>query len=110
MKNQITTFVQWCKPALLLALVSVIVLGFAHALSAAEAVAYEQPQAQTLVNINSASAEALVDGLTGIGPGKARAIIAWREHYGDFTHIEQLLEVKGIGEKTLDLNRSRIQF
>ena len=53
------------------------------------------------VNINTASLEEL-DTLPGIGPVKAAAIIAWREEHGPFRYPEQLLEVSGIGEKTLE--------
>lgn len=53
------------------------------------------------VNINTADLEEL-DTLPGIGPVKAAAIIAWREEHGLFQYPEQLLEVSGIGEKTLE--------
>jgi len=52
------------------------------------------------VDINSADAVALCS-LPGIGEAKAAAIIAWRNEHGGFSHIEELLLVKGIGEKTL---------
>jgi competence protein ComEA len=57
------------------------------------------------VNINNADAQMLTDGLKGVGPKKAEAIIQWRERNGGFNSLEQLLEVKGIGEKTLQDNR-----
>ena len=53
------------------------------------------------ININTATLEEL-DTLPGIGPVKAAAIIAWREENGPFRYPEQLLEVSGIGEKTLE--------
>ncbi|NDL65011.1 hypothetical protein GRH90_19955 [Enterobacteriales bacterium SAP-6] len=53
------------------------------------------------VNINTATAEELVDALKGIGPKKAQAIIDYREAKGPFTQVEQLKEVKGIGPSTL---------
>lgn len=56
----------------------------------------EQPG---LININRASAEQLT-ALPGIGPAKAGAIVDYRETYGKFETIEQLMEVKGIGPKT----------
>ena len=49
------------------------------------------------VNINTASLEEL-QSLSGIGEGKARAIIEYREENGNFTSIEDLLKVSGIGE------------
>ena len=61
----------------------------------------------TLVNINTADADALMS-LPGIGEVKAAAIIAYRETYGPFTRIEALLNVKGIGQSTLEGLREHI--
>ena len=61
-----------------------------------------------MVNINTATAAEIAEGLVGIGPAKAEAIVAWREAHGPFTSKEQLLEVKGIGQATLDKNVKRI--
>ena len=58
------------------------------------------------VNINTADSDALVEGLTGIGPQKAMAIVRYRQQYGPFQRIEDLAQVDGIGEKTLDQNRA----
>jgi competence protein ComEA len=52
------------------------------------------------VDINTASLDELT-ALPGIGPKKARAIVAWREKKGQFENVEQLTSVRGIGEKTL---------
>ncbi|MGI6216078.1 MAG: helix-hairpin-helix domain-containing protein [Coriobacteriales bacterium] len=54
-------------------------------------------QAQSLVNINTATAEQLEE-LPGIGPATAQAIIEYREQSGGFTSIEEIQEVSGIGE------------
>ena len=70
-------------------------------------VAVEQP-ALTRVSLNSADADTLAKNLVGIGPAKAEAIIEWRNNNGRFTSIEQLLEIKGIGEATLNKNRARV--
>ena len=52
------------------------------------------------VNINTAN-QAQLETLPGIGPVKAQAILEWRAANGYFSNANQLLEVKGIGEKTL---------
>ena len=50
-------------------------------------------------NINTASEQELTK-LSGIGPGTAKKIIAYREQSGPFKAIEDLKKVKGIGEVT----------
>lgn len=53
-----------------------------------------------LVNLNTATPEQL-EGLPGVGPVTAGKIAQWREQHGGFTAVDDLLEVDGIGEKTL---------
>lgn len=53
------------------------------------------------VDINHAGIEELTK-LTGIGEGKARAIIAYREEHGAFSSPEDIKKVSGIGEGTYD--------
>ena len=43
-----------------------------------------------------------LDRLPGIGPTKAQAIVDYRTEHGPFQSAEQLLEVSGIGEATLE--------
>lgn len=54
-----------------------------------------------LVNINTAD-ETLLTTLNGVGPAKAKAIIAYRTENGPFKSIEDLKNVTGIGEKTFE--------
>lgn len=54
--------------------------------------------ASGLVSINTAD-EAALDGLDGIGPATAAAIVEDREVNGPFTSLEDLMRVSGIGEK-----------
>lgn len=58
--------------------------------------------AEPALNINTASPNQLAQTLPGIGPAKAKAIVAYREENGLFQSIEALIDVKGIGPKTLD--------
>ncbi|MDP6081213.1 MAG: helix-hairpin-helix domain-containing protein [Arenicellales bacterium] len=53
------------------------------------------------VNINTATVDE-IDAQTRIGLTFAGRIIDYREEYGLFETVEELLEVRGIGEKTLD--------
>ncbi len=62
----------------------------------------------SIVNLNQADANHLSKSLKGIGLKKAQAIVEWRNANGGFVSLEQLLEVKGIGEKTLLANRDRM--
>jgi competence protein ComEA len=59
------------------------------------------PQAVFPGPLNSATL-AQLETLSGIGPVKAQAILDYRAGAGGFSSVEQLLEVKGIGEKTLE--------
>jgi competence protein ComEA len=54
----------------------------------------------SLVNLNSATLEQL-EGLPGVGPVTAQKILAWRTAHGAFTAVDELLEVDGIGQKTM---------
>jgi competence protein ComEA len=60
------------------------------------------------VNINTASAEEISDSLKGIGLSKAQMIVSYREANGSFQHVDELVNVKGIGLKTIDRNRDLI--
>ena len=53
------------------------------------------------ININTATSEQL-QALSGIGEVKANAIIEYRNTYGAFGSIEEITNVKGIGEKTYE--------
>ena len=60
------------------------------------------------VNINEANAEELAESLVGVGPKKAMAIIGYRKANGPFYSPEELVNVKGIGPKTLEKNLQNI--
>ncbi|AHG72494.1 MULTISPECIES: ComEA family DNA-binding protein [Mannheimia] len=60
------------------------------------------------VNINTATAAEIQDKLVGIGAKKAQAIVDYRTKNGNFKSVEQLTEVSGIGQATLEKNRANI--
>lgn len=102
----------------ILSLASVIILSFGSSslVFAAETPAAKAPVAkvaaeatQEAININTADVQELTK-LKGIGVKKAEAIVAWREENGSFKTVDQLLEVKGIGEVTLTQNRESIRI
>ena len=53
------------------------------------------------IDLNQANQEDL-EALPGIGPSKAQDIIAYRDQNGSFTSVDDLLNIPGIGEKTLE--------
>lgn len=60
------------------------------------------------ININSANAEELAAMLAGVGRARAEAIVAYRDANGEFTSVEELLAVRGIGDHVLESNRNKI--
>ena len=59
------------------------------------------------ININTAAASEL-DSLSGIGEARAADIIRYREENGDFSRIEDIMKVSGIGEKTFEEIKEQI--
>lgn len=60
------------------------------------------------LNLNTADALTLQKELNGIGKAKAEAIVAYREANGPFASVDELLEIKGIGNALLERNRSAL--
>lgn len=58
------------------------------------------PAGANLISLNTATQEQL-ETLPGVGPVTAQSILQWRASHGSFSAIDELLEVDGIGEKTL---------
>jgi competence protein ComEA len=56
-------------------------------------------RAATPVNLNTATADEL-EALPGIGPATATRIVEYRQKNGPFKKIEDLMNIKGIGEKS----------
>lgn len=62
------------------------------------------------VNINTADAATIDAVLVNVGPSKAQAIVDYRKTNGAFKSAEELALVKGIGLKTVEKNRDRIDL
>lgn len=79
------------------------ILTFAMALCLVTGAAF----AADKININKAS-EAQLESLNGIGVATANAIIKYRESHHGFKSVEELSNVKGIGEKKLSKLQSQL--
>ncbi len=76
------------------------------------AAARNEPRAKAspeVVHLNTATEADLVQ-LPGIGPVLAKRILEYRRQVGGFKRIEQLLEVKGIGPKTMERIRPHVRL
>ena len=60
------------------------------------------------VNVNTADAETMSVELQGVGLSKAQAIVEYREKNGPFQSADELVEVKGIGARTVEINMTNI--
>lgn len=60
------------------------------------------------VNVNTADAETISAELQGVGLSKAMAIVDYRNAHGPFKSVDDLTLVKGIGERTVEINRANI--
>lgn len=61
------------------------------------------------INLNTASAEQLAT-LNGIGRAKAEAIVQYRQQQGGFKSLEELTQVKGIGQAILEKNKDKLSL
>ena len=57
------------------------------------------------ININTADKETLMSAINGVGDKKAEAIIQYRETNGSFKSIDELTNIKGIGQAMVDKHR-----
>lgn len=54
------------------------------------------------VNLNTAKREELIEGIPGVGEKIAGRIISYRETYGGFKSAEEIMNIKGVGEKLFE--------
>jgi len=87
------------------ALALLLALGVAG--TALPALAGGEPRLSGTVNVNTASVEEL-QLLPGIGESRARAVVAERKRRGGFKQVDELLDVKGIGESSLERMRPHV--
>lgn len=59
------------------------------------------------INLNTATEEQL-QSLPGIGPSSAKNILEYRNKAGKFNRIEEIINVKGIGEKKFQKIKDRL--
>lgn len=60
------------------------------------------------VDVNTANAETISAELKGVGMSKAKAIVEYRKTHGPFKTAEDLMQVKGIGVRTIEMNARNI--
>lgn len=66
-------------------------------------------EVSSIIDINTAS-EAELDTLPGIGPARAKDIISYREEKGGFESIEDIKNIKGIGEASFEKLKDKISI
>jgi len=62
------------------------------------------------VDINAADAAEIAEALSGVGEKTAQAIVDYRTKNGAFGTVQELLNVQGVGPKTLEKNRQDIEL
>ena len=98
---------KWLTAVLVLLCVGGVFLGAPPAAWSADPPAAEAQMSK--VNINTATAEQLT-ALPGVGEVIAQAIIEYRDNNGAFRSLDNLLSVKGIGEKKLTALWDRVSL
>ena len=86
----------------LLMMVLLVVVAIAG-LSPVSVIAAESPAASTVIgtiHLNQATAEQL-QALPGVGPALSERIVVYRTEHGPFSSVDQLTEVKGVGQAKL---------
>jgi competence protein ComEA len=63
--------------------------------------------AYAAVDLNTATKEEL-ETIKGIGPVKAEAVVEYRKHNGPFKKVDDLKEVNGFGDKSVDKLRQEV--
>ncbi|MCQ2008465.1 helix-hairpin-helix domain-containing protein [Sporolactobacillus sp. STSJ-5] len=69
----------------------------------------EKQESGEMVHVNTAD-EQTMQNLPGVGPAKAKAIIHYREEHGPFKSVDELTNVSGIGDKSLEKMKPNISL
>ncbi len=85
-----------------------VVLGVLCSISLSIEATSGKIQGKKLININTAQLDELTE-LPRIGKKIGQRIIDFRKKHGKFKRIEDLMKVKGIGEKTFNRFKSRLK-
>jgi competence protein ComEA len=93
--------VKLSQPVRVMLFLAVLVLS---SVSIAEQTAVESHQ----LDLNQATVMELEETLQGVGQHKAQAIVDWRDEYGPFKSVDDLVKVKGVGPGTLEKNRFKL--
>lgn len=81
----------------------------AYAQDAPLAPAEKQSTVSEKIDLNKADVATLTGSFKGIGKKRAEAIIAYREAHQGFKSVEELSEVKGIGQHFLEANADKLK-
>ncbi len=88
---------------------TVVVSATKSATAVSSTTAAKPAAAPAAIDLNSADASTLAREMRGIGQSKARAIVEYRRIHGTFRSIDDLALVKGIGARTIELNRAKLR-
>ena len=69
----------------------------------------QSAQSSTKINLNTTDAATLTGSFKGIGKKRAEAIIAYRDNHRGFKALEELAEVKGIGQHFVQVNKEALK-
>jgi competence protein ComEA len=92
----------------LIVLVAFALSAAAPALAAAPSQKDSRASSSAPVDLNAATADRLTT-VPGIGKVMAQRIVDWRDEHGPFRRVEDLMKVKGVGEKTLEKLRPYVK-
>lgn len=79
-----------------------------HALSLVTTNAPQQSPIKAKININTADLKTLTGSFKGIGKKRAETIIAYRESHRGFKSLQELAEVKGLGQRFVERNIDKL--